>query len=141
MTTQPRCPGLEVENLADVTLITFTDKKILDEQNIEVIGEQLFDLVDKQDRKKILLSFSNVDYFSSACLGNLLTLNKKVTEAGGRLVMCGMNRPTYEIFEIHSHLKFVMVKDEKAALDRLGFRPPNRLVPDHPAGLFFFLKY
>jgi anti-sigma B factor antagonist len=62
-----------------VTVVNFTDRKILDEQNIQVIGEQLFSLVDELGRKKILLNFSNVEYLSSAALGKFITLNKKVS--------------------------------------------------------------
>ena len=52
MSTQPRRRRLEVEDIGDVTVVNFTDKKILDEQNIQVIGEQLFSLVDELGRKE-----------------------------------------------------------------------------------------
>jgi anti-sigma B factor antagonist len=52
--------------------------KILDEQNIQLIGEQLFALVDNDKKKKIVLDFSNVDYLSSAALGKIIALNNKV---------------------------------------------------------------
>src|SRR5436853_1936463 len=84
MSSQPRRRRLEVEDIDDVTVVNFTDKKILDEQNIQVIGEQLFSLVDELGRRKILLNFSNVEYLSSAALGKLITLNKKINTSGGK---------------------------------------------------------
>jgi len=75
--SQPRRRRLEVEEIGDVTVINFVDKKILDEQNIQIIGEQLFSLVDQEGRRKLLLNFGNVEYLSSAALGKLITLNKK----------------------------------------------------------------
>ncbi|MBL8797300.1 MAG: STAS domain-containing protein, partial [Planctomycetia bacterium] len=78
MASQPRRKRLEVEDVGDVTVVNFTDRKILDEQNIQLIGEQLFSLVDESGRKKILLNFGNVEYLSSAALGKLITLNKKL---------------------------------------------------------------
>ena len=51
MSAQPRRRRLEVEDIGDVTVVNFTDKKILDEQNIQVIGEQLFSLIDELGRK------------------------------------------------------------------------------------------
>ena len=45
MSAQPRRRRLEVEDIGDVTVVNFTDRKILDEQNIQIIGEQLFSLV------------------------------------------------------------------------------------------------
>src|SRR5213080_5143560 len=117
MSTQPRRRRLEVEDIGDVTVVNFTDRKILDEQNIQVIGEQLFSLVDESGRKKLLLNFGNVEYMSSAALGKLITLNKKVQAAGGRLVLCNIDPQIYEVFEITRLDKFFNIeKEEQAAL-------------------------
>ena len=82
MTPQPRRRRLEVEDIGDITVVNFVDKKILDEQNIQVIGEQLFSLVDELGRRKILLNFKNVEFLSSAALGKLITLNRKLQPLG-----------------------------------------------------------
>src|ERR1700751_1227280 len=96
----PRRRRLEVEDIGDVTVVSCTDRKILDEQNIQVIGEQLFSLVDELGRRKLLLNFSNVEYLSSAALGKFITLNKKVKAAGGSLILCAIDPQIYEVFEI-----------------------------------------
>src|SRR5262249_54104421 len=117
MSTQPRRRRLEVEDLGDVTVVSFTDRKILDEQNIQIIGEQLFSLVDESGRKKLLLNFGNVEYMSSAALGKLITLNKKVQTAGGRLVLCNIDPQIKEVFEITKLDKLFVIKaDEQEAL-------------------------
>jgi anti-sigma B factor antagonist len=117
MSSQPRRRRLEVEDLGDVTVVSFTDRKILDEQNIQVIGEQLFGLVDDLGRKKLLLNFGNVEYMSSAALGKLITLNKKVQAAGGRLVLCKIDPQIREVFEITKLDKLFVIKgDEQEAL-------------------------
>src|ERR1700756_3842236 len=100
MSSQPRRRRLEVEDIGEVTVVKFTDKKILDEQNIQVIGEQLFTLVDEHGKRKLLLNFSNVEYLSSAALGKFITLNSKVKSAGGVLVLCAIDPQIYEVFEI-----------------------------------------
>ena len=117
MSTQPRRRRLEVEDIGEVTVVNFTDKKILDEQNIQIIGEQLFSLVDELGRRKLILNFSNVEYLSSAALGKFITLNKKVNAAGGRLVLCNIDPQIYEVFEITKLNKlFTIHKDEQGAL-------------------------
>lgn len=117
MTTQPRRRRLELEDVGEVTVVNFVDKKILDEQNIQIIGEQLFDLVDNQGKKKILLNFGNVEFLSSAALGKLITMNKKVQQVGGKLVMCNIAREILEVFEITKLDKlFKIFKDEQTAL-------------------------
>jgi anti-sigma B factor antagonist len=117
MSAQPRRRRLEVENIGDVTVVNFVDKKILEEQNIANIGEQLFALVEQDGLTKLLLNFGNVEYLSSAALGKLITLNKKVKDAGGKLILCEISPQIYEVFEITRLDKFFRIeKDEQSAL-------------------------
>jgi anti-sigma B factor antagonist len=117
MSHPPRRKRLEIEDIGDVTVVCFTDRKILDEQNIQVIGEQLFSLVDEMSRKNLLLNFSNVEYMSSAALGKLITLNKKVQSIDGRLVLCNIDPQIREVFEITRLDKlFTIRSDEQEAL-------------------------
>jgi anti-sigma B factor antagonist len=117
MSGQPRHRHLEVEDIGDVTVVKFADKKILDEQNIQRIGEQLFSLVDELGRRKILLNFGNVEYLSSAALGKLITLNKKVNAVGGRLILCNIDPQIYELFEITTTNRlFNIQREEQTAL-------------------------
>ena len=120
--SEPRKSRLEVEEIGDVTVVNFVDRKILDEQNIQIIGEQLFELVDVQGRKKILLDFKNVDYLSSAALGKLITLNKKATTSGGKLVLCNIRPEIKEVFEITKLDKFFKIKeDEQVGLQAFDY--------------------
>jgi anti-sigma B factor antagonist len=117
MSTQPRRRRLEVEDIGDVTVVSFTDRKILDEQNIQIIGEQLFSLVDELGRRKLLLNFGNVEYLSSAALGKLITLNKKLQGVGGKLILCNIHPQIYEVFEITKLNKLLNIrKDEQEGL-------------------------
>jgi len=117
MSSQPRRRRLEVEDYGDITVVNFIDRKILDEQNIQKIGEDLFSLVDELGRKKILLNFSNVEYLSSAALGKFITLNKKVQASQGKLIMCNISDDIYEVFEITKLNKlFNIQKEEQTAL-------------------------
>ena len=119
MTPQPRRRRLEVEDIGDVTVVNFVDKKILDEPAIQVIGEQLFSLVDESGRRKLLLNFHNVDFLSSAALGKLITLNKKLQALGGKLVLCEISPTIYEVFEITKLDKFFTIqKEEKRRCSR-----------------------
>ncbi len=117
MSSQPRRRRLEVEDIGDVTVVNFIDRKILDEQNIQKIGEDLFSLVDELGRRKLLLNFGNVEYLSSAALGKFITLNKKVHGAGGKLILCNIGPQIYEVFEITKLNKlFNIQKEEQSAL-------------------------
>ncbi|MER3416002.1 MAG: anti-sigma factor antagonist [Gemmataceae bacterium] len=117
MSSAPRRRRLEVEDIGDVTVVKFTDRKILDEQNIQAIGEQLFSLVDDQGKKRLLLDFGNVEYLSSAALGKLITLHKKIQQAQGRLALCCIDPQIYEVFKITKlNQIFNIYEDEQEAL-------------------------
>ncbi|NBO92647.1 MAG: anti-sigma factor antagonist [Planctomycetia bacterium] len=113
MSSPARRRRLEVENIGDVTVVNFVDKKILDEQNIQIIGDELTSLVDVQGSKKILLNFSNVEYLSSAALGKLITLNKKLQQVAGKLILCHINDSIIEVFEITKLDKFFKIKKDE----------------------------
>lgn len=117
MATQPRRRLLEVQEIGDVTVVSFTEKKILDEPNIQAIGEQLYSLVEDAGRQKLLLNFGKVEYLSSAALGKLITLNKKVQAVNGRLGLCNIDPTIYEVFEITGLKRvFNIYDDEQEAL-------------------------
>ena len=109
---------LEIEEVGDITIASFIDKKILDESNIQVIGNQLFSLVEDDARQKIILDFANVEYLSSAALGKLITMDKKVRAAKGKLRLCNVRPDIYEVFAITKLNKlFDMHEDRDKALD------------------------
>jgi len=126
---------LSVENKGDMSLVRFTDKRILDKPNIQEIGDQLFGLVDNLGRCKLLVDFSNVEYLSSAALGKLITLQKKAQAAGGWLVLCNVDAKIYEVFKTAKLDRILEIhqKDEsgpEAGLARLmgdlKSRPPGK---------------
>ena len=106
---------LDIEQIGDVTVAKFVDKKILDENNIQVIGNQLFGLVEEDGRKKIILDFSNVEYLSSAALGKLITMDKKVKSSGGKLRLCTIRPDIYEVFAITRLNKLFDIRDDQQA--------------------------
>jgi len=104
---------LDIDTVGDVTIARFVDKKILDETNIQIIGNQLFGLVEEDGRKRIVLDFSNVEYLSSAALGKLITLDKKAKSAGGKLRLCSIRPDIYEVFAITKLNQVFDIKEDQ----------------------------
>jgi anti-sigma B factor antagonist len=112
---------LRVEQIADVTVVYFLDKRILDEPTIQVIAEQLFSLVDQDGRRKVLLNFSNVEYLSSAALGKLINLHNNLDAGQGKLAMCSVFPQILEVLAVTKFDKiFKIFPDEEAAMAGLG---------------------
>ncbi len=115
--SKPPRRRLRVEQIKDILVVSFVDRKILDEQNIQLIGEQLFSLVDEQGFEKLLLDFRNVEYKSSAAIGKLITLQKKLDRKHGRLIFYNLDPQIYEVYEITKFNRFfVIVNSLKDAL-------------------------
>lgn len=91
---------LRVRRDEGVTRVEFTKKDILDESNIQQIGEEISSLIDQQKDPKLLISFENVRHLSSAALGTLITINSRITNKGGQLRLSNIDPQIYEVFVI-----------------------------------------
>lgn len=103
---------LEVSKTGDVSVVTFKDRKILDETAIQELGAELSALVDVDNRKAILLDFEGVEFLSSAALGKLITFDRKVKTAKGRLKMCGIAPGILEVFQVTKLNKVFDIRDD-----------------------------
>lgn len=108
---------LETSEVEDVTVVRFSDGKILDATNIEELGAQLFSLVEKENRRKLLLNFQNVEFLSSAALNKLIILDKKTKGVGGKLKLCNLRPEILEVFVItRLNQLFEIADDEESSL-------------------------
>ena len=105
---------IKVTESGEVAVVRFNDQKILDEANIQEMGQELFSLVEEQGRKNLLLNFTNVEFLSSAALGKLITLDKKVKAHSGRLKLSNIRPEIYEVFAITKLNKLFDIRDDEA---------------------------
>ncbi len=110
---------LRLENIDGVTVVSFVDTKIVTEENIQEVGDQLYSLVEDDGYKQLLLNFGNVQYLSSAALGKLINLKKKVGSVKGKLKLCCIHPDLLEVFRItRLDQVFEIYPDEQVALDK-----------------------
>jgi anti-sigma B factor antagonist len=105
---------INASKVGDVTVVKFIDKKILDEASIQELGAELFSLVEHDNRKSILLNFTDVEFLSSAALGKLITLDRKVKAAKGRLKMSNIRPEIFEVFQITKLNKVFDIRSDEA---------------------------
>lgn len=94
-----------------VTRVSFLDRNILDEANIQQIGDEICRIIDAQARPKLLISFANVDHLSSAALGTLITINNKIRAKDGQLRLADIDPQIYEVFVITKLTKLFQIHD------------------------------
>ncbi len=105
---------LEINEVGDVTVVRFRDHKIVEDINIQQLGQEMFHLVEVDNRGKVLLNFSSVDFLSSAALGKLITLDKKMKAHGGTLKLSNIRPEIYEVFAITKLNRLFDIKDDEA---------------------------
>jgi anti-sigma B factor antagonist len=103
---------LLIQSEGDITRIGFVDRNILEEASIQQIGDEVSEIIDQSDNPKILLSFNNVEHLSSAALGTLITINRKVRQKGGQLRLANIDPQIYEVFVITRLNKLFQIFDE-----------------------------
>lgn len=91
---------LDISQQNDVAVVSFRTSRILDQSNVQQLGEELDGLINDHGFTKIVLNFNKIHYMSSAVMGKLVGLQKKVQSHNGELRLCNISPSIYEIFEI-----------------------------------------
>jgi anti-sigma B factor antagonist len=105
---------IKTNQSGNITVVTFNDSKIIDEVEIQEFGQELYDLVERDGRKKIVLNFGNVEFLSSAALGKLIGFDKRVKQHGAELILSNIRPEIYEVFAITKLTKLFVIKDDEA---------------------------
>ena len=114
-------PRISIEYVDKATVVGFTDEKILEEKDIKALRESIMSLVEQAGRIKLILDFGNVRFLSSAVLGLLIRLSKRIYEQEGELKLCNINPKIFEVFKItRLTTTFDIHKDVESAIEDLS---------------------
>lgn len=93
-------PRITVEYKDEATIVAFTDEKILEETDIRSLREAVESVVEQAPGIHLVLDFRHVRFLSSAVLGLLIRISKRVYEQEGLLRLCNIHPGIYEVFKI-----------------------------------------
>jgi anti-anti-sigma factor len=96
---------INVENGTDVTIVTFEEENILEDQQIRKLERALLPVIRDNQQKRLVLNFVKVKFMSSAFLGLLVKVHKRVIEAGGTLQLFNLDPKIQKVFEITQLVK------------------------------------
>ncbi len=102
---------LRVKKDGEVTQIEFIDRNILDEANIQQIGEEIARVIDAGPKPRVLISFAGVDHLSSAALGTLITVNNRIKSKEGQLRLANIDPQILEVVKITKLDKLFQIHD------------------------------
>jgi anti-anti-sigma factor len=118
MSSQPHQSGLELEPVGDVAVVRFTQRSLLGAELIESIGEQLGHAVEDMGYRKLVLNFANVESMTTAMVGHIVGLQRKLQDCRGQLALCEINPFLLEIFKLLNLTKaFTIHPDEQTAIN------------------------
>ena len=109
MTATPA--GLMIQRQGDIHIIEFMDTNVLDQVRIEQIRQELDQIVDRSGLPKMVVSFENVSHISSAVLGVLMSLDKKIRGKKGELRLAHISPSIRQVFTITKLDKVLKVYD------------------------------
>ena len=92
------CHYLGLRKQGEVLVIRFGEHRILDELTVKKFADELFNVADRPDCHNVLLNFIGVVGLSSAMLGIMLMLRKKMGQKPGKLKLCHVGPEIKDIF-------------------------------------------
>ena len=108
------------ERMGDIGIVRFETAQVLEEMNVQQLGDELRELVEKHYLVKLIINFERVKFLSSAVLGKLISLNKRVANEKGRLALCNINDDVRQVFKITRLDKIIPIfETEGQAVSRM----------------------
>ncbi len=107
-----------VSQIDKYTIVEVRTPSLMDPMLLTDIGNKLYHLVDKEDRRRLILDFERVEYISSQTIGIIISLQKKIAALPhGIMIMCGVGPRLMELMKITRLDRKIMIKkDQEAAV-------------------------
>jgi anti-sigma B factor antagonist len=109
---------LILEETGEITIVRLCQRRYIDSAEIEELGQELYQLVEGPQRKKLLLDFSSVEMLSSAAFGKLISLNGKVRAHDGVLRLCSLSNQLLDVFHVCKLDRIFDIRQDES--DELG---------------------
>lgn len=91
---------LEINEIYGITMVHLPGDQLVEGNEIEGVGQALYQLIESQGRRKVVLDFSSVGSISGAALGKLIVLQKKVNAHDCMLRFCCLRPDVQEVFTV-----------------------------------------
>ena len=102
---------------AEKTVVEFKTESLMNALDLEKMSASLMSLVDVDGHRQLILDFTPVKYLSSQAIGIILALHKKLSQADGRLILCGVGPQLMQLLKItRLNLVLKVVPGQKEAL-------------------------
>lgn len=114
--------GIETRQVDGVEVVQFHNAKILSASSVRELGERVMARVDNlADPPRMAIDFDGVNFLSSAAIGKLILVQRKLKARAGKLRLCGLSPASYDVFRVANlHDYFSICTDVPSAVSSLG---------------------
>jgi len=104
----------------EAVLLAMRKKQLTEEENLEELERDFVTLTDSFQIRKIALDMTSVTFMTSAAIGKLISLHRRLVRSEGRLILCCL-QPDVEGTLSTSHLLtyFCVADSSQAASHQL----------------------
>jgi anti-sigma B factor antagonist len=116
--SSPARAAFTVQPIEKWTVIEIRQPSLMDPIELEQMGQALYRLVEAEDRRRMIVDFTQVQYLSSQAIGVLLSLKKKIDALPrSKLILCGVGPRLAELLKITRLDRLLTIKPtQKEAL-------------------------
>lgn len=113
--------SLELIGQESTGVVVFKTNSLSNLDEIKSIADQVYDFVSGNKLTKVIIDFSEVQFFSSQVLGMLLNVRTKLQPLKGEVIISSINPRLYRVFRITNLDKiFRFFPDRQAALEAVN---------------------
>lgn len=108
---------LQLQERGDAVIVGVGVPLLTEELNLEKFGHELFALVDQFGCRKLVVSMRNVTMVTSAGLGKMITVHRKMHRFQGTVVFCDLQPAVEDVLNTSQLITYLRVApDVDAAL-------------------------
>lgn len=102
-----------------LALISFDRTTLVNYDEVQATGEELFVFQQAEPGLHLVLAFQGVQGISSAMLGKLITLHRRVERAGRKLILCEFEPQVGEMFTSSRLNDYFTIRPDRRAAQSL----------------------
>ena len=110
----PETQCLEIDEIHGITMVRLLDDRLVEGNEIDDLSQELYRLIESEGRRKVVLNLSSVEFISSAGLGKLVVLQKKVNAHGGTLRFCCIRPEVHGVFTVTKLDRLFDIRESEA---------------------------
>ena len=108
---------MEIISRQDGATVVFNTAALSGSEEIAAASGLIFDYIEKNNPKLLVVDFEKVKFFSSQVLGMLVNIHNRLERQNGRLLIASINPQLYRVFRITNLDKiFQFLPDSESAV-------------------------